>query len=200
MKQCKSFEDVAATGVIGAAVKRTIGAVTKDEVAAASRAFAGSDCDIASLFVGADVADMLFTRSFGVVVGFNEAAVDAYNLGLGKAFIFELVDYPWYLIPVNDGSGCLDPETALPGECDYGNERDVAKFFEEMFQCTDVPFILMDWVSQGVFVSVDVLCPVFAVLASIYPALVKFGLDDEYTVYGYDYMVNLRGTPRLRPQ
>lgn len=48
-------------------------------------------------------------------------------------------------------------------------------------------------VAQGVFVSVDVLCPVFAVLASVYPAFVEFGLDDEYAVFGYDYMVNLGG-------
>ena len=41
--------------------------------------------------------------------------------------------------------------------------------------------------------SVDVLCPVFAVLAAVYPAFVEFGLDDEYAVFGYYYVVNLSG-------
>ena len=81
----------------------------------------------------------------------------------------------------------------MPGECDYGDERDVAEVFEEVFQCPDVSLVLMYGVAQGVFVSVDVLCPVFTVLTAVYQAFVEFGLDDEYAVFGYYYVVNLGG-------
>ena len=39
----------------------------------------------------------------------------------------------------------------------------------------------------------DVLCPIFAVFSSIYPPFVEFCFDDEYAVFGYYHMVNLRG-------
>lgn len=52
--------------------------------------------------------------------------------------------------------------------------------------------ILVDGVTEPVFVAVDVLCPVFAVLASVNPALIEFGFDDEDTVDGYYDMVYLR--------
>ena len=55
------------------------------------------------------------------------------------------------------------------------------------------PMVLMYGVAQGVFVSVDVLCPVFTVLTAVYQAFVEFGLDDEYAVFGYYYVVNLGG-------
>ena len=119
--------------------------------------------------------------------------MDADNLLVGKALVSELADYPGYLAPVDDCSGGVDSEAALSGECDYGDEGDVAEVFEEVFQCPDVSLILMYGVAQGVFVSVDVLCPVFAVLASVDPAFVEFGFDDEYAVFGYCYVVNLGG-------
>ena len=53
--------------------------------------------------------------------------------------------------------------------------------------------ILEYGITEGVFVSVNVLCPVFAVFTSVYPAFVEFGLDDEYAILGYYYMVNLCG-------
>ena len=55
--------------------------------------------------------------------------------------------------------------------------------------------ILMDGVSEPVFVSVDVLRPVFAVLASVNPALIEFGLDDEDAIDGNYNVVNLGAVP-----
>lgn len=37
----------------------------------------------------------------------------------------------------------------------------------------------------------SVLCPVFAVLASVNPSLIEFGLDDEDAIDGYYDMVYL---------
>lgn len=54
------FEDVAAAGVVGAAVEGTVGAVAEDKGAAATGAFAGGDCGVAPLFVGADIAYVFF--------------------------------------------------------------------------------------------------------------------------------------------
>ena len=62
-----------------------------------------------------------------------------------------------------------------------------------IFQRPYVAHVLLYGIAKGVFVSVNVLCPVFAVFASVYPAFVVFGLDDEYAVFGYDDMVNLGG-------
>ena len=65
--------------------------------------------------------------------------------------------------------------------------------FQQCAEYPDVSFVLMYGIAQGVFVSIDVLCPVFAIRSSVYPAFVEFGLDDEYAVLGYYYMVNLCG-------
>ena len=46
-------------------------------------------------------------------------------------------------------------------------------------------------VAEPVFVAVDVLCPVLAVLASVYPSLIEFGLDDEDAIDGYYDVVYL---------
>ena len=51
--------------------------------------------------------------------------------------------------------------------------------------------ILVDGVAELVFVAVDVLCPVLAVLASVYPSLIEFGLDDEDAIDGYYDVVYL---------
>ena len=51
--------------------------------------------------------------------------------------------------------------------------------------------ILVDGVAELVFVAVDVLRPVFAVLASVYPSLIEFGLDDEDAIDGYYDVVYL---------
>lgn len=51
--------------------------------------------------------------------------------------------------------------------------------------------ILVDGVTELVFVAVDVLCPVFAVLVSVNPSLIEFGLDDEDAIDGYYDMVYL---------
>lgn len=47
-------------GVVGAAVEGAVGAVAEDEGAAATGAFAGGDCGVTPLFVGADIAYVLF--------------------------------------------------------------------------------------------------------------------------------------------
>lgn len=52
--------------------------------------------------------------------------------------------------------------------------------------------VLMNRIAELVFVAVDVLCPVFVVLASVNPSLIEFGLDDEDSVDGYYDMVYLR--------
>lgn len=52
--------------------------------------------------------------------------------------------------------------------------------------------VLMNRISELVFVAVDVLCPVFAVFASVNPTLIELGLDDEYSIDGYYDMVYLR--------
>lgn len=51
--------------------------------------------------------------------------------------------------------------------------------------------ILVDGVTELVFVAVDVLCLVFVVLASVNPSLIEFGLDDEDAIDGYYDMVYL---------
>lgn len=62
---------------------------------------------------------------------------------MGKALVSELADYPRYLAPVDDWSGGVDSEAALSGECNYGDEGDVAEVFEEVFKCPDVSLVLM---------------------------------------------------------
>lgn len=52
--------------------------------------------------------------------------------------------------------------------------------------------ILMNRITELVFVAVDVLCPVFAVFASVNPALIEFGLNYEDSIDGYYDMVYLR--------
>lgn len=52
--------------------------------------------------------------------------------------------------------------------------------------------VLMNRIAELVFVAIDVLCPVFAVFASVNPTLIELGLDDEDTVDGYYDMVYLR--------
>lgn len=60
VEQSLLFEDVATAGVVGAAVEGAVWAVAEDETTAASWAFAGGDGGVAPLFVGADIADVLF--------------------------------------------------------------------------------------------------------------------------------------------
>ena len=48
--------------------------------------------------------------------------------------------------------------------------------------------ILEYGITESVFVAVVILSPKLAVLSSVYPAFVEFGLDDEYAVLGYYYM------------
>ena len=45
---------------------------------------------------------MFFARLFGVELAFDEAVVDADNLGIGKVSVSESVNYPWNLIPIDD--------------------------------------------------------------------------------------------------
>lgn len=56
--------------------------------------------------------------------------------------------------------------------------------------------ILKNGIAERVFVAVDVLGPVFAVLATIYPSFVEFSLDDEYAVLRDYQMVYLSGASR----
>ena len=93
--------------------------MAEDEGAAATWAFAGGDGGVAPSLVGAYVAYVFFAGLFGVAVGFDETVMDADNLLVGKVFIFELADCPGYLVPVDDWSGGVNSEAALPGECDY---------------------------------------------------------------------------------
>ena len=51
--------------------------------------------------------------------------------------------------------------------------------------------ILIDGISQTIFVAIYVLRPVFTVFPSIYPSIIEFCLNYKYTVYRYDYMINL---------
>ena len=60
--------------------------------------------------------------------------------------------------------------------------------------------ILKNGIAERVFVAVDVLGPVFAVLATIYPAFVEFSLDDEYAVLRDYQMVYLSGASRRGTQ
>lgn len=52
--------------------------------------------------------------------------------------------------------------------------------------------VLMNRIAELVFVAVDVLCPVFAVFASVNPALIELGFDDEDSLDEYYDMVYLR--------
>ena len=49
-----------AAGIVGAAVKGAVFAVSEDKVATASWAFAGGDGGVVSLLVGADIAYVFF--------------------------------------------------------------------------------------------------------------------------------------------
>ena len=51
--------------------------------------------------------------------------------------------------------------------------------------------ILMDRIPELILIAVDVLCPIFTVLASVYLTFVCLGFNDKYTIYGYDYVVDL---------
>ena len=42
--------------------------------------------------------------------------------------------------------------------------------------------ILKNGIAESVFVAVVILSPKLAVLSSVYPAFVEFGLDDEYAI------------------
>ena len=53
--------------------------------------------------------------------------------------------------------------------------------------------ILMDRISKLILVAVDILRPVITVFSSIYPAFVCLGFNNEDTIYGDNYVVNLCG-------
>ena len=59
--------------------------------------------------------------------------------------------------------------------------------------------ILEYGITESVFVAVDILSPKLAVLSSVYPAFVEFGLDDEYAILGYYYMLPRIWATRCSP-
>lgn len=68
-------------------------------------------------------------------------------------------------------------------------------YAQVIFQCFDVSLILKDGVIELVFVSPDVLRPMFTVFTSVNPALHVFGFDDKDAILGNHHVINLRRVP-----
>ena len=114
---------------------------------------------------------------------------------MGEDSVLELIDYSRNLVPVDDGRMGIYSEAGLSGKCNYRDVGYVSIFLQEEFQGPDVALVLMDGVSEPIFVAVDVLRPVFAILASVNPALIEFGLDDKDAIDGNYNVVNLGTVP-----
>ena len=112
----------------------------------------------------ADIGDVLFLGCFVFYIVCKEEIGYVPYLALGKDLVLELVDYSRNLVPVDDRRMGVDTEAGLPGKCDYRDVWYVPIFIQKEFQCPDVALILMYGVAEPVFVAVDVLCPVFAIL------------------------------------
>lgn len=66
--------------------------------------------------------------------------MDADNLGRGKVLVSELANYQGNLVPVDDWSGGVDSEAVLSGECNYGDEGDVAESLRRCFSAQMCPW------------------------------------------------------------
>ncbi len=182
---------VIAARVIGAAVEFAVFALTERQSSSASGADAVGDCDVAFEFVVADINDVLFLGGFVFyIVGLEEIGYVPY-LTLSEDSVLKLVDYSRNLVPVDDGRMGVNTEAGLPGKCDYRDVRYVSIFLQKESQCPDMALILLDGVAKPVLVTIDVLRPIFAVFASVNPALIELGLDDEDAINGSDNVVNL---------
>ena len=106
------------------------------------------------------------------------------NLGPGEPLLLELIYDLAYLAPVdNAGFFDLDFYIGLAGEGDDRQYLQRLIILQDTSQRTDVAGILQDRVVELVFVTVDVLRPVFGVLTTINPAVVVLGLYDEDAIY-----------------
>ena len=70
-----------------------------------------------------------------------------------------------------------------------------------MCDCLNVSLILPEWISKLVFMTIDILRPILAVLSAINPSLVVFCLYYEDPIDRNNHMVNLGAmTSRLKQQ
>ena len=94
------------------------------------------------------------------------------DLGPGESLILELIDDLEYLAPIDHaGLFYLDLYIGLAGEGDDRQYWQRLIILQDTSQRTDVAGILQDRVVELVFVTVDVLRPVFGVFTTINPAL-----------------------------
>ena len=63
---------------------------------------------------------------------------------------------------------------------------------QQLLESFYMAVILMNRVTQLVFLAVYILSPVVTRFRTIYPSLICLGLNNEYTINRYNYMVNLR--------
>ena len=176
---------VFAIRIIGAAVELSIFSGTEYQSAAAAWASARCNGVVFLLFGATDVFKMLFV---GLLTRLQLSRLDsiAYliNLGPGEPLLLELIYDLAYLAPVdNAGFFDLDFYIGLAGEGDDRQYWQRLIILQDTSQRTDVAGILQDRVVELVFVTVDVLRPVFGVFTTINPAVVVLGLDDEDAIY-----------------
>ena len=70
----------------------------------------------------------------------------------------------------------------------YGNKTRILK---QLGDGLDMSFILPKRIPQFIFVTIDVLCPIFAVLTTVNPTLIILGLNDEEPIYRNNHMIDL---------
>ena len=52
--------------------------------------------------------------------------------------------------------------------------------------------VLKNWIPQLVFMTENVLSPIFTIVATLYPTLIVFGFDYKNAVFGHYHVVDLR--------
>ena len=189
---------VFALRVVGAAVELAIFARAQDQSAAAAGAAAGGDGVILLLAGAADVLQVLFVGfPARLNLGGLNGIADGVDLGPGEAFFLELAyDLP-DLAPVNHtGLLHLDLDIGLAGECHDGHNGQRLEILQYPPQRPDMASVLQNGIVELVFVAVDVLRPVFGMLAAVNPTVVVLGLDDKDAVNGHHKVVNLGTTLR----
>lgn len=94
-------------------------------------------------------------------------------------------------MPVHHRQGLINLEIRLVGKGHYIVYGDKSWIIKQLRNGLDMPFILPQWIPQFIFVAVDILGPILAVLPTIDPTPIVFGLNNEYPIDRNDHMIYL---------
>ncbi len=179
--------------IIGASVKSAVCTFSLDQPAAASRTKTGGE----RMFI---VGRCLPNPFYMFTVTTSSRNIRLLQGGCNALYLLIVDNFRSILLDRRDQLSPIDNvctfngyvHRGFPGKGDDRNNRISAAVRQSLPYSTDMRLILPHWIGKCIFITIEILCPLFAVFVSEYPAFVVLRFDDEYSILGHHDMVYLR--------